>query len=377
MTTQKVLGLTFLLWFFGVVMFPIGCTVHTSSNLVQVLSKAVKIGDVPKKDNGWFKIQFISEQEGWLGCGKKLWRTTDGGRSWEATYSGNNSWDVLDYIKKLEFTSSQTGWMLVPPSKLLKTEDGGYTWVQQKNVPLSFPKAQLNDVEFTKDGKTGWIVGGLYQSRSLKNEADPFTSRFPATAIFRTNDGGVSWVQETVFSPHGGRTGQIFLLNHQALAIDEAGFFYRETNAGQWKRADYTKGNCDKRMLLHTTQTGQEGGDIFEPVAMFFLNTNQGWLGFKNGYIAKTMDGGRTWCDVFDPNTVWPNPSYDAFFSKIHFANSTHGWGFASEGRIYETNDGGSSWQKLDIDARIEDIYFLSPDLGLAVAEQGLFRIGS
>lgn len=375
MIAQKALGLVSSLWLLGITLIPTGCAVNTtSSNPDQELSKLKKIGDVPSKDNGWFRIQFISEQEGWLSCNKKLWRTTDGGKSWEAIYSANSSWGLLDSIRGLEFTSSQTGWLLVSPNKLFKTEDGGYTWMRQDNMPLSFPKAQLNDVKFMKDGKTGWIAGGLYQSESSRGNADSFASRFPATAIFRTDDGGMSWVRETVFSPRGGRVGRIFLLNHQIWAIDEAGFFYRETNKDSWKKADYSKGACDRRMLLHTT-SGQEGRDVFEPVAIYFLDVNQGWLGFKNGYMAKSTDGGRTWCDLLDPRVVWPTPFYDTFFWKIHFTNSTHGWGLSGEGHIYETKDGGSSWQKVNVKASIEDLYFLNPSQGWAVAEEGLFLL--
>ncbi len=341
-------------------------------------SKVQRIGDVPARDS-WYKLQFINEQEGWLASGKKLWHSIDGGKSWKPCSPINGASGALD-IAAFEFIDSQTGWILAS-SYIYKTEDGGSTW---RRLVVSISEPVLRSIKFFKDGKRGWAAGEMYLPISRKDaaafpsqllSADGKEGLYPA--LFYTEDGGATWYQQHLPSAEGRLLHMYFLDADHGWASSDGGVFYLESGSNRWKIVDYSKSRCDKEMLMETTQWDREGGDAYEPVAIYFLDANQGWLSFRNGYMAHSADGGRSWCDLLNPRGVWPNPSWSTFFQKIHFADSMRGWGLSGDGYLHETTDGGATWQRINVEARFEDIYFLDNGSGLAVAEQGLFRIGS
>jgi len=95
------------------------------------------------------------------------------GQQWEwqmPPFGANN-------IHRVVFTDTLTGWAVADSGTLLKSTDGGLTWVMRRHDPaynlycMSFP-----------DRLHGWIAGGEvaggYQSRSR---------------LFRTTDGGETW----------------------------------------------------------------------------------------------------------------------------------------------------------------------------------------
>jgi len=350
------------------------CTLPaTASKPPENESKLVRIGNVPLRE-GWYKLQFVNEREGWLASGKNLWRTTDGGKNWDIAYSDEGSWGILDSIDSLEFINSQTGWMLA--DRIYKTEDSSNTWKR-----LSDPDVVLHSIRFLKDGKRGWAAGEIYRPISPKDagvrsqlvSSDGKKVLYPG--LFHTEDGGATWSRQSLPSSEGRLLYLCFLDADHGWASSDAEFFYLESDSNRWRLFDYSKGNCANRMLLETTQWETQGGDAYEPVAIFFLDANQGWLSFRNGYMAKSTDGGRTWCDLFNPRGVWPSQTWETFFAKIHFTNSMQGWGLGGDGSLQETNDGGVIWHKVGITGRFEDMCFLDRGSGWVVGKEGLFRI--
>jgi len=90
-----------------------------------------------------------------------IWRTFDGGQTWELQDSSFNY-----FTCSLQFTDSMKGWIvgyrgasggmgaMAPSGIVYKTNDGGYTWIEEK-MPIS--SLQFNDVFFINDS-TGWIT---------------------------------------------------------------------------------------------------------------------------------------------------------------------------------------------------------------------------
>jgi len=115
-------------------------------------------------------------------------------------------------------------------------------------------------------------------------------------------------------------------------ARGEPGLFSLDNRTSRWREVDFYKGKCPSEMLRKTLNPDSV---VYEPVAIYFLDTNLGWLSFKNGYVAKTTDGGTTWCDLLNPRDVWPNPIGLTFFWKIHFIDPLRGWaiGYSSATR--------------------------------------------
>lgn len=346
----------------------IACTVSTTASKPSENSRVQRIADVPAGALR-YKLFFISKLEGWLASGKKLWRSSDGGKTWELAYSGEGSWDVLDSIDSLEFINSQTGWMLV--DRIYRTEDGGNTWIR-----LSDPDVVLHSIHLLEDGKLGWAAGEMYRPISPKDagvrsqlvSSDGKKVLYPA--LFHTEDGGNTWSLQSLPSSEGRLLHLYFLDADHGWAASDAEFFYLED--GRWRRADYSTGQCAKRLLL---EANNPHNVVYPPAAIYFLDANQGWLSFQNGYMAKTTDGGRTWCDLLNPRDVFPVASWDTYFTKVHFADPMQGWGLGANGSLYNTNDGGASWKLLDKDLNFYDVQFLADGAGFAVARDGLYRV--
>lgn len=98
-------------------------------------------------------LHFVNEQEGWVAEGKRLWRTGDGGRTWVLLFEGDPSWDRVARISSIQFLDSETGWMLVSPEGIYKTEDGGLNW---KKMPDPIEDGVVYTLRFLPNGKEAW-----------------------------------------------------------------------------------------------------------------------------------------------------------------------------------------------------------------------------
>lgn len=109
----------------------------------------------------WDNVDFVDEETGWATVRQSLFRTVDGGRTWEWLYSGYPPINVLC------FADRRTGWMVEAFSHVqrgstnyevvLYTDDGGETWAYQNKV-TTFAEQAVDDLFFL-DSSTGWAVG--------------------------------------------------------------------------------------------------------------------------------------------------------------------------------------------------------------------------
>lgn len=115
-------------------------------------------------------VQFISDQIGWLGgdhnsyYGNRLLRTTDGGNTWIKT--SREDWSFRLYgVNTLHFTNSQNGWIgtfLNGSYAIAQTINGGKTW---EFLPSAM--VERNDLEYVGyilkivfiEQDFGWAVG--------------------------------------------------------------------------------------------------------------------------------------------------------------------------------------------------------------------------
>jgi hypothetical protein len=101
-----------------------------------------------------------------VGEGGTILRTTDGGTTWVHQLSGTKNW-----LWGVSFTDANTG-TAVGGSGIRRTTNGGTTWQSQS----SETRNSLLDVSFT-DANTGTAVGNF-------------------GTILRTTTGGVTWIEE-------------------------------------------------------------------------------------------------------------------------------------------------------------------------------------
>lgn len=95
--------------------------------------------------------------------------------------------------------------------------------------------------------------------------------------------------------------------------------------------------------LAVSAQTGwvlqrvDAGGDL---VAVYFTSSEKGWIAGDNGYLASTVDSGRTW-------TKYPlNATED--INEIYFRNDDNGYLVAGR-KLFITRDAGKTWQETRI----------------------------
>lgn len=183
-------------------------------------------------------VDFIDSLEGWAG-GAEIWHSEDGGQTWQPqavvqvidicfvgkehgwasgigavyrTDDGGITWDTLDPgtdegLYGIHFVDDSIGWCVGWNGTIVKTTNAGTTWVLQTS-PVTGP---IYDVAFV-DKARGWAVG-------INSPSGGF--------ILHTDDGGITWevqhlaeealvgvdfMDDTTGCAAGGRTGQSLIL---------------------------------------------------------------------------------------------------------------------------------------------------------------------
>jgi photosystem II stability/assembly factor-like uncharacterized protein len=130
-------------------------------------------------------ISIIDQTYGWCASKKRLFRTIDGGISWQEM---KLSIPQESFISQIHFNNRSLGWLVLQKYGetfeqyednyiwLLKTNDGGETWT------LMYENKSIDATHLTFTNESdGWFVGIKY----VGNNASSF--------ILNTNDQGNSW----------------------------------------------------------------------------------------------------------------------------------------------------------------------------------------
>ncbi|HAN37794.1 MAG TPA: hypothetical protein DCQ29_02740, partial [Chitinophagaceae bacterium] len=155
-------------------------------------------------------FSFISAGTGWLlggGTGVGLWRTTDSGNTWVNQSGGWPNIFQLS-LNAVCFVDANNGWAVGSNGVVLRTSNGGSTWVQQASNTTTI----LRDVFFI-NSTTGWAIG------------DNGT-------IIRTSNGGATWTPST----NAGTTNVLFRVHFASSmlgwAVGENGTIIQSTDGG-------------------------------------------------------------------------------------------------------------------------------------------------
>jgi photosystem II stability/assembly factor-like uncharacterized protein len=340
------------------------------------ISGIQRVGDVPTaEENCPSGVRFVSDNDGWFFCGDRLWQTSDGGKSWRSIYPANGIGRTFGFY---QFIDRRNGWRC-SATEVQKTDDGGSSWTTLSS-PIDQGNGEISSVRFLRDGKRGWLTGGLYypltpgapENDGLQHVYQNMR-KAPRGVVFSTDDGGLNWRRQFI-SPHlGSFVHYVYESPDQQIwATDDTSLYRLED--GIWKLLDFEKGNCVKRQLLETVGLDRSHHDIYEITALFLDSSGYGWLAFRNGYVARTIDGGKSWCDLTHLGDTQTNPNAGCFIS-IHFSNSTGGLALSSNGKLYQSNDGGISWSSIDPNHDFQVMFFLSASRGWAAGRGGLFHI--
>jgi photosystem II stability/assembly factor-like uncharacterized protein len=330
--------------------------------------------------SGWFKeLDFINDTDGymigmagygtyhcdawgycsWSNYDKAIWKTEDGGITWDRTLFSNTSDYLLDisivgsnticasgtegYIiltpdagntwykvskgtpKSLysgQFINSWLGYAAGEGGTVMVTPDAGDTWIKQSSGTSN----DLNSIQFI-NSNTGWVVGNFGRIR-------------------KTINNGASWNYQ-----NSGVTDDLFSVcftdSLKGYAVGQDGTVLKTINSGSsW--APLSSGVSDDLNDVH------------------FVDSLKGWAAGSGGVIIKTENGGDTW-DQQESNT-------SGNINSVYFKNSQEGWAAGSSGLILRTVNGGEKWISLysGLDGNLNSIYFLNGDTGWIAGSNGI-----
>ena len=251
-------------------------------------------------------VYFTSANSGWIaGDNGYLANTNDGGRTWSQRQIATQ-----DSINEIFFRNNDNGY-LVTGRKMFKTTDGGRSW--QEFRPLNDYK-NLNgtpdflSVRFTGK-KDGFIIGSLY--KLVKGEEVVIDS-----LVLKTTDGGESW--RRIIIPFKKEMVHLDFVNDDyGWMVGDGGLILFTNDGGEtWESqksgTDLSLYNVDfrdknegyavgkKGIILRT----ENGGKTWETVKVSFPETflrvdfaddKNGWIVGYKGTILRSSDRGRTW----------------------------------------------------------------------------------
>jgi photosystem II stability/assembly factor-like uncharacterized protein len=201
------------------------------------------------------------------------------------------------------------------------------------------------------DAKTGWIAG-RDQEQSV-------------SAIFRTTDGGATWVKLLEIS------GALIEDVDFADATDGwfatvEGVLYKTGDGGLYwtpdleSKGEWTVQRESPPTIFQDPTLGGAGITGENIVSLFFLDARTGWaagdapagtnMADVRGLVLGTRDGGGTWTELSDPAK---NPLPTAL-NDVWFLNADEGWaagGFIENAdeidSLFRTSDGGRTWTRV------------------------------
>jgi photosystem II stability/assembly factor-like uncharacterized protein len=273
-------------------------------------------------ENNLNDVQFIDENTGWIvGEYGTLLKTINGGDKWDTVHLDQHKDDFL----AVHFINQSIGWIGGANSILLKSTDGGSHW---KKLPFPLGSTLITKVHFIDENYGIVINDGL---------------------IFKTADGGNSWVQ--VHLPETSRIykDNIFLVDPDRWWISVGREVYTTENAGSTWVKKYTI------PAIYPSNVRFVQAFDFDTCLAFYTEIPD-----EKSFIAKTTDGGKNW--IVSRIQIEPDSSGFPFssinFSDIQFTDPLNGFiiglGIRKKGRnsdeirmnslLLRTQNGGQTW---------------------------------
>lgn len=266
----------------------------------------------------------------------RVWRTSDGGQSWDPSTPLPFSREMRYFTGELVFINSRVGWLrtfseiahMNDYAYLFQTTNGGETWTLVNQPGDSMLELLVNSQLGFADPQQGWI---------LKDSLGGFQ---PFLEI--TSNGGWTWKRVLLPGPEGGWDSPedrcrgsdphflggaegVFLLNCAPIGV--------ELNSGNPQMSSYLYRSGD----LGQTWTLQQ---LPAPVdQLVFLDDDQGFALGREHY--RTDDGGQSWEKI---KTV-------QWMGEFSWISPLEAWAVAREGdetALVHTRDGGESYQLIE-----------------------------
>ncbi len=290
---------------------------------------------------------FVDADHGWGAAGNRIYRTDDGGVSWQAYAFGNATEWMAHSIAGTFFVNATDGWAFgrrgcddFMPSGLLWSAptDGGATWRRDRRL-VRIPATRIKAILFA-DSQNGWeqiesaVLPSLLHTTDGGNTWHPVSAtdlpdrllRFTsATTGFgltgswlrRTTDAGATWNITGALPPWA-----------QDVAISRDGTILWAVGAnGQTGRS--TAGGASWNLVSSSTP--------YTLTHVSFADNLQGWAAGEAGAVVRTTDGGWSWSAA--------NSGTTQDVAELALAGGSQAWIYA--GALRRTRDGGAHWSEL------------------------------
>lgn len=362
---------------------PIHGWVLADSTLFATIDGGRSWSPFPVPDSGYVTtlgaIFFLDARNGWA-AGRDLYRTTNGGRSWETIHALFG-----DVIRKISFFDAGNGFFLVDHingtadwSGLRQTTNGGATWtipllVYRSQYPLSDAPAQ--PIHFT-DPLHGWFIPDATADGYIYTSAG---DQLGNISMLRTTDGGEDWIGVTLPDSLATTVSDLDVSQYGDIVWAVGGnSILLSTNSGSnWRRvtrspaqelgaiamASATNGWAAGEKIFGTTDGGTRWTEQLERFGMrihtiFALDQNTAWCageagdagpraspasGLRSpafdsqaGVLYLTTDGGADWAKAWEGTSP-------PVLNSVFFFDVRHGWA-AGDGAVMKTDNGGLEW---------------------------------
>ncbi len=278
-------------------------------------TRAVGGGDEPST------LRFTSATTGFAAAGGKIYETLDAGVSWKAVAAPGQR------IEQIVFASATRGYAVGPAGAVVRTDDGGQTW--------AFVDLHAGTPEYT--------------SISCASADECVLSTQAGDQVVHITHGGDG--PNTVISPSSDAIyAAAFASSTRVAAVGANGATVRSDDAG----ATFASVGTRLSGTYGSIRAGGAAGSAFAPG--------------RDGALAKTLDGGRTWSRG---NVPTPSDLLD-----VSFPTAQDGYALDSDGGLFATTNGGDAWRALGTGSPRHARALLAPtaDVVLAVGPRGVRR---
>ncbi|MCX6843742.1 MAG: YCF48-related protein [candidate division WOR-3 bacterium] len=251
-------------------------------------------------ENLWSVCFPTNAQVGYVAGNDYVYKTTDGGSSWNVVLQGYGSLMAVCFPG-----NTQVGYVVGQVNTILKTTNGGADWVQQDTPSVYW--GNFMSVDFPVDAQTGYAAGTCYDSHYN---------------LYMTQNGGTTWFDASTGTPDD-LNGICFPSDAQTgYVVGDYGAILKTTNAGvNW-----------------TSQASGVVADLHD--VDFPVNSQVGYAVGSGGVVLKTLDGGTTWAVQRDGTSELLNAvcfPVDAVTGYVIGA-------LGDSGVVLKTSDGGGNW---------------------------------
>ncbi|MFA6481742.1 MAG: YCF48-related protein [Bacteroidales bacterium] len=310
---------------------------------------------------GWMNDLFIKPNGYFLGVGERglLFKSTNG-TDWSIKTNG-----FIENIQDIWFTDNLEGFIAGGDGLLMKTTDGGVTWVSKNhpmyppeytclffiNKTIGFAGANHTLYKTTNSGENWTEVMGMNSSLKAPGfiksvfflDRDNGWTIAEEGIVCRTADGGTTW-QAIQTGSTDILSDIVFTDKLHGFAAGSGGAFLKTIDGGlNWN---------------------QISNSISEYIStMHAFNQDSIIVACFMGEAHRTYDGGLTWNPLVLPRSI----SYQ-YFRQIRFLDNKIGWMIADPGVILKTTDGGDTWsrQGSNVGHELNSVYFTDENHGWA-----------